>query len=702
MTKAIINDILFVEEFGNKMKLLEIKNVCKDYKLDNKESFRALNEINVSFDKGELVSIVGESGSGKSTLMNIIGGLDSDFSGEVIVDGQQLKNFKQKELDDYRKKKIGFVFQSFNLIPHLSVLDNVTIPLTLSNEKESVKVEKATAILTKLGLSSQLKKKPTQLSGGQKQRVAIARALINNPDIILADEPTGALDSKTSQQILTILKEIADDGKLVIMVTHSEKVASVSSRVVEISDGKIVKDEEKADYQKIERDEKLIEESPKKEGRLSLLNAFKLSFHNMWASKIKNILMAVGVSISLISMILMLSFGAGLTGYIKDQASGYSSDKVATISKKGSGSITKPKTFTDEEINTLALDINNYLRKQGSNFEVVTKTQDPYENNITYGFNMMTGTGDAETSAAKLVYQPPADGDEEVEPKSSGVSYLYTTPPYVTEKNMITKNGHICKRGEVMLSAAAGKAFGFEKLEDMVGITLTLKINYNDIVVDREVKVSSIVDVSLFSSMMVMYIDYDYLSDLASTEPDVPGLVPSTLYITTDSSKTTELINDFIATRSDLSGSLEQKIVNMLSEMLKTVSSALAVIAGISLAVALIMILVVLYMSVAERTKEIGVLKSIGARKADIRKIFSTESFLVGVLSGITGIIFTLIIGAILVVVFKSILGFAPITMKWYFFLEAMLISVVISVIAGLYPSSKAAKLDPVESLRRE
>ena len=223
---------------------LELKNVFKDYKLENKTKFTALTDINLSFDKGELVSIIGESGSGKSTLMNLIGGLDSDYSGQIVIDGIDLKTFKDKQLDDYRKKKIGFVFQSFNLIPHLSVIDNVTIALTLSNVKESVKNQKAIELLTKLGLKDHIKKKPTQLSGGQKQRVAIARALINNPDIILADEPTGALDSETTSQILDILKDIADnDNKLVIMVTHSEKVAKISSRIVEISDGKVIRDE---------------------------------------------------------------------------------------------------------------------------------------------------------------------------------------------------------------------------------------------------------------------------------------------------------------------------------------------------------------------------------------------------------------------------------------------------------------------------
>ena len=220
--------------------MLKIINVNKIYKINKYENFQALHNINVSFKSGELVSIVGESGSGKSTLMNLIGGLDSDFTGNIIACDQDLSKLSDKELDKYRKDKVGFVFQSFNLISHLSILDNVTLALTLSNVSEKEKIERATNMLKLVGLETQIKKKPTQLSGGQKQRVAIARALINNPDIIIADEPTGALDTSTTMQILKILKEIADSGKLVIMVTHSEKVASISSRVVEIISDKII------------------------------------------------------------------------------------------------------------------------------------------------------------------------------------------------------------------------------------------------------------------------------------------------------------------------------------------------------------------------------------------------------------------------------------------------------------------------------
>lgn len=688
------------------MSVLTLKNVFKDYKLENKSKFTALQDINVSFDKGELVSIIGESGSGKSTLMNLIGGLDSDYTGLIEIDGKDLKSFSSKNLDDYRKKKIGFVFQSFNLIPHLSVIDNVTIALTLSNEKESVKVAKATKILERLGLQEHLKKKPSQLSGGQKQRVAIARALINDPDIILADEPTGALDSATTLQILEILKEIADEGKLVIMVTHSEKVASISSRIVEISDGKIASDQKQKGYKKGKKfsEEEQKENIEKKEKHLSWLSAFKLSLHSMWASKTKNFLMAFGVSISLIAMITMLAFGSGLTGYINSLAKSYSSTDVVTISKRtqmeegsqGVASMFAPNQFTDEEISSVIDDVNNHLQSQNNDFRA------DINQNVNYGFSIMTGFSQSA--------QVTLEGEEEI---TQDIFFLYTTPPYYDQTKMLagtipTSNVDENNVGEVMFSDAIVKALGFESREDAIDSVVTLKVSISGMPeITRQVKITGIVDVSVFENMLVMYVDFDYLANIVAEETleengQATTLMPTSLYITTDSEDTTNLINSYLQTRDDLTGSVEDQLANMFSQMMSTFSIALAVIAGISLLVSLIMILVVMYMSVSERTKEIGVLKSIGARGKDIKKIFTAESIFIGLLSGICGIIFSLVFGGILAIIFTSTIGFAPISYEWYYFIGALVISVLISTLAGLYPASKAAKLDPVESLRHE
>lgn len=699
------------------MKELEINHVYKDYKLGNKSKFNALNDINVAFEKGELVSIVGESGSGKSTLMNLIGGLDSDYSGEIKIGGIDLKTFKEKQLDDYRKKKIGFVFQSFNLIPHLSILDNVTIALTLSDVKESVKLEKAKTILKKLGLENQLKKKPTQLSGGQKQRVAIARALINDPDIILADEPTGSLDSATTLQILDIMKEIADDGKLVIMVTHSEKVASISSRIVELSDGKIIRDEKNEKYKAEIKETKLVEENaeklePKKEKHLSTYSSIRLSLHNMWASRTKNFLMALGVTISLISMILMLAFGSGLTSYIDSLAQSYSSPTIVTVSKSTSSTenpmgaimdLISPTPYADGEIDTVVNDINTYLDENYSDLEFRVDADQ-----LDYGFSTLTAAAGMGGNASATI-----NFDVNGQEKSSGIFYLYTTPPYYTEEQLLagSLSGSPTQDettgesiGQIMLSPKIAEEMGLENIEDALGKIVTVKVSYSinniPISINEKCEITGIVDVNMFATSLVMYVDYDYLASLVSKQGGT--LAPTSFYIHTDSESTTDIINNYLSTTEGYTGSVENQMASMFSEMMSTFSIALAIIAGISLIVAMIMILVVLYMSVSERTREIGVLKSIGARKRDIKKIFTTESFLIGLFSGIIGVIFSAIVGGLLILLFNSLLGFAPLTFHCYYFVLALGLSVVISVLAGLYPASKAAKLDPVESLRHE
>lgn len=703
-------------------KKLKLVAVNKKYKLDNRQTFQALYDISVEFDSGELVSIVGESGSGKSTLMNLIGGLDSDFTGQIIADGENLSKLTEKELDKYRKNKVGFVFQSFNLISHLSILDNVTLALTLSNVSEKEKVQRATEMLRKVGLEKQLKKKPTQLSGGQKQRVAIARALINDPEIIIADEPTGALDSATSMQILEILKEIADSGKLVIMVTHSEKVASISSRVVEISDGRIVSDTINENYVKMQvknefeepKEEKKSEKTrtdskevdtkskqislKKDKQNLSLISAIKLSTHNMWASRVKNFLMAFGVAIGIGSLILMMSFSSGITDYINNTMKSYSDPEIVTITKK-SESISdvlnfEKNKFTDEEIQTLYSEVNTYLEEKNVDFVVD-------ENCTSFGFSLMTMTLPEATVADTF----------DLENKKQ-VYYLYSIPPYYSDTNVIEGSlstppelnsaGEIVKKGGFMFTKSIYSLFPDESpIGKEVTITIELpdetKFTFTD-------TICGIMDSSIMSGYLIAYIDYDYLRALFENTPGAQGLfAPTTVYINTGSEEITNEINSFLSSPdSKYSGSIEDQLAGMFSSMSSTIGISLSVISSISLLVSAMMILVVLYMSVSERTKEIGVLKSIGARRKDIKRIFTSESFLVGVLSGVFGILFNLILTLIVWIVLKATIGIVPISYRWWYFFVAMGVSIVISMLSGLYPASKAAKLDPVESLRRE
>lgn len=436
------------------MCLLELKSINKYYKLSSNKKFYALSDVNLRFNKGELVSVIGESGSGKSTLMNLIGGLDSDYSGELLVNGENIRKFRSKDLDKYRKNKVGFVFQSFNLISHLSVLDNVTIAMTLSNVRKKERIKRAKEMLTEFGLKDHINKKPNALSGGQKQRVAIARALINNPEIIIADEPTGSLDSKTSMQVLDIMTKIAQRGKLVIMVTHSEKVASCSSRVIKIADGKIVDDKEVFKLENNINEAEVDKEKSnvdKKRQNLNIISSIKLALVNMKEKLIRNIFISIGASIGIMSIILMLSLGNGVKAYFNKTMNSYVnplvievnmvSDEekvdlnIATIQKPELGT---PKSFQEE-------DMQNLLRIE--NVKSIEK-----------GFTSVS------MGANSLIY----DG------KGSNLMRISTVSSNITASNI--QEGALPKEGEILIDKSINDKFG----GDVIGNKVMMNILVNE------------------------------------------------------------------------------------------------------------------------------------------------------------------------------------------------------------------------------
>ena len=259
--------------------MLEIKNIKKIYKTGDFTQI-ALNNVSIKFRKNEFVTILGQSGSGKTTMLNILGGLDKYDSGDLVINGKSTKKFKDKDWDAYRNKSVGFIFQSYNLINHISILKNVEMALKLNNVSRRKRRELAINALNKVGLLEHINKKPNELSGGQMQRVAIARSLVNDPDIILADEPTGALDSKTSIQIMDIIKKISEE-KLVIMVSHNKELANLySTRIIELKDGSII-----SDNNPVKDDEEIITNYKLNKTKMSFLEALSLSFNNIMTKK---------------------------------------------------------------------------------------------------------------------------------------------------------------------------------------------------------------------------------------------------------------------------------------------------------------------------------------------------------------------------------------------------------------------------------
>ena len=303
--------------------MLSLVNINKDYG-SGEQTVHALKNVSIHFRENEFVSILGQSGCGKTTMLNIIGGLDRYTDGDLIVGGISTKKYKAKDWDTYRNHSVGFVFQSYFFFMHLSVLRNVELALTLSGISKSERKKMAETALEKVGLKDQIHKKPNQLSGGQMQRVAIARALVNNPDIILADEPTGALDTETSIQVMELLKEVAND-KLVVMVTHNPSLAQqYSTRIIKLSDGEVTDDSNPFEYAAETSDENKVEDKKEfkkkkkanKKKSMSFLTALSLSFRNLNTKKARTILTSFAGSIGIIGIALILSLSSGFQTYI--------------------------------------------------------------------------------------------------------------------------------------------------------------------------------------------------------------------------------------------------------------------------------------------------------------------------------------------------------------------------------------------------
>ena len=300
--------------------MLELKNIVKEYVTED-ETVRALKGISVKFRKSEFVSVLGPSGCGKTTMLNIVGGLDRYTSGDLVINGKSTKSFTDKDWDTYRNHSVGFVFQSYNLIPHQTVLENVELALTLSGIGAQERKERAIAVLEKVGLKNKINSRPNQLSGGQMQRVAIARALINDPEILLADEPTGALDSKTSVQIMDLLKEISED-RLIIMVTHNPELAEkYSSRIIRLLDGELVGDDKPVSDEEAAEEAKIADNSSrtnkgKAKTSMSFFTALSLSFRNLMTKKARTFLVSFAGSIGIIGIALILSLSSGFQNYI--------------------------------------------------------------------------------------------------------------------------------------------------------------------------------------------------------------------------------------------------------------------------------------------------------------------------------------------------------------------------------------------------
>ena len=393
--------------------MLKLKSIVKEYKTGD-SNVEALKGIDLEFRENEFVSILGPSGCGKTTLLNIIGGLDRYTSGDLFINGKSTKLYRDSDWDNYRNHTIGFIFQTYNLIPHQTVLSNVELALTLSGVSKAERRKRAIEVLEKVGLSDQINKKPNQMSGGQMQRVAIARALINNPDILLADEPTGALDSKTSVQIMELLKEIAKD-KLVIMVTHNPDLAKeYSTRIISLFDGQVTDDTSSFST---EQEEAPTNKKEPKKPSMSFITALSLSLNNLLTKKARTFLTSFAGSIGIIGIALILSLSSGVNAYITQVEEETLSSYPITIEEAGF------------DMNSMATDL-----MEENQLETNKDANKIYSNNIMTEMMSTMINGLSANNLEK--FKVHLDKTEEFKDYTSSIEYVYST-----DLNIYTENG---------------------------------------------------------------------------------------------------------------------------------------------------------------------------------------------------------------------------------------------------------------------
>jgi putative ABC transport system permease protein len=789
--------------------MLVLKGVIKNYVVAG-QPFPALRGVDLSFRNNEFVSILGPSGCGKTTMMNIIGGLDRYTSGDLIVDGKSTKNFTENEWDSYRNATIGFVFQTYNLISHLSVLDNVEMSLRLSGVGQKERRKRALDVLIEVGLKDHVYKRPNQLSGGQMQRVAIARALVNNPKILLADEPTGALDTTTSGQILDLIKKISK-GRLVIMVTHNAELAAIhSDRIVKLLDGRVV-DDSRPEVIDVESSGKLMT----KRTTMPFSTALKTSANNLLTKKGRTLITSLAGSIGIIGIALVLSISEGMNIYVgtlqSDTLAGFPITITPTIRQFGPPDIANPSDLDfpsstvvteynsrpDEHVNNISEAFVNHLEDMPSSYyNALTYTRAMAMRLVSKttggGYTLLSSGGGTAFSFSRTFYELPNNVDF----IASQYDVLAGRLPDLTQTDEMVMVVDIRNRIDQSLFEDYGLDIGdglsfdsivsetspfdlkwipndvlftrsdldekvrytipFNQEQAMYNNPLSLDLNIVGVLRVKPTASAEVLSPGIgYSPALTNYAFEDINvgsihSEIVQAQNDVwndaedglePYLVTGTLNEFEDEAEyqlalktlggstlpvgvqvypssfdNKDLIKSYIDefnyleddTRKPIEEviiytDLAENITSTITELINTIAIVLTAFASISLFVSSIMIGIITYVSVIERTKEIGIMRSLGARKKDIARIFNAETIIIGFVSGVLGIAITLLLNIPIDIIILDLIEVENFTtLSPVLAVGLVLLSTFLTLLAGLIPSGIAARKDPVIALRTE
>ena len=781
--------------------MLQLKDLRKSYHVGDTVT-HALDDVSISFRNQEFVAILGPSGSGKTTLLNVVGGLDRYDSGDLIINGKSTKNFKETDWDAYRNNSVGFVFQNYNLISHLSIIANVELGMNLSGVSASERRKRAMDALTQVGLKEHISKNPNQLSGGQMQRVAIARALANDPDILLCDEPTGALDTETSEQIMKLIKELSKD-RLVVMVTHNPKLAQeYATRIVNFQDGKILNDsnpfipEEEKDTFKLKRT------------KMSYWNAIKLSFTNIMTKKGRTTLTAFASSIGIISIAVVLALSNGfqkqidttmskaLAKYpvtINQTATDASSvadrnESEKNVKNRGYLTVEKDKMQESTHQNKINQKYVNYVKKinpnyannisyqRGINLNLLTRSKNKIKR---VQFSPISANSDSSQAAAQMRMQAiSATGlGSSVFPttlNSSKSNFLKENyqllsgawPHKATDLVLVTDNenklniniiknlGLKAKAGEKLnYQKFVGKKFKvvdnddyYQKLPtgmfipqkisnsmydnsktqmQIVGVIrpkdensmalLSSGIAYSDQLTQNIIKKnkkSEIVRAQKKAEQNVMTGQDMNAREKKQMLQSIGGsTIPTSIMIYPNDFDAKDKVLDYLdkwnrgkkRKNKIIYTDMSSAVTSMTGGLLNGITTVLVAFAAISLVTSMIMIGILTYTSVLERTKEIGILKALGARKKDITRVFDAETFILGVFSGILGVVVAWLLVFPINSLLYSITDLANVAqLNPVHALILVIISTVLTMVGGHLPARMAAKKDAAIALRSE